>query len=339
VGDPTTAQRKLFAKMGLAMPDGSYYIRNGEEGASDLDNAIRAVGRGEDGDPSSGDPIRVHIIKRAKALGLSSKIPDTWNSDGSLKHEGGIVGQFLEHYGVKGMHWNSTLQAQADAAAKQLAAQRAGTAPKGAKKLDPHQMHLLHIAHVVHKAALAQQAHNKKIMGLKTLARQVKGAQKTAVASKISKAQAAHQATMNAAAAQVQASIDKIKAMNATHSGDQVGEFLEHFGVRGMHWGVRKARSSEPDSMDHAATQAIRAKAKAGGGIHVLSNDELQTLVTRLNLEQSHARLTADPGNVKKGHQFVKEGLGIAKTALDVYNTGKQVKDVVDDLTKPSKAA
>lgn len=59
-------------------PDGepSYPIGDTE----DLDNAIRAVGRGK-GDH---DAVRAYIIRRAKALGASAKIPENWNSDGSL---------------------------------------------------------------------------------------------------------------------------------------------------------------------------------------------------------------------------------------------------------------
>ena len=60
-----------------AMDDGSYPVADAE----DLDNAIHAVGRGG----ADHDSIRAHIIKRAAALGLSSKIPDNWNADGSLK--------------------------------------------------------------------------------------------------------------------------------------------------------------------------------------------------------------------------------------------------------------
>jgi ATP-dependent protease ClpP protease subunit len=71
------ADRDRMAKSGEAMPDGSYPIADEE----DLDNAIRAVGRGG----ADHDTIRAHIIKRAAALGLSSKVPDNWNSDGSLK--------------------------------------------------------------------------------------------------------------------------------------------------------------------------------------------------------------------------------------------------------------
>ena len=71
--------RKRMASSGQAMDDGSYPIADAE----DLDNAIHAVGRGG----ADHDAIRAHIIKRADALGLSSKIPDNWNADGSLKDD------------------------------------------------------------------------------------------------------------------------------------------------------------------------------------------------------------------------------------------------------------
>lgn len=57
--------------------DPSYPI----EDAEDLDHAIQAVGRGG----SDHDAIRKHIMDQAKRLGLSSKIPDNWNADGSMK--------------------------------------------------------------------------------------------------------------------------------------------------------------------------------------------------------------------------------------------------------------
>lgn len=91
----TVAQRKTFAKAGVAMPDGSYYIRN----ASDLQNAIDSVGRGN----ASHDIIRKHCIARAKALGLTSMIPANWNPDGSLKHDS--LEDVLVHFGIKGMRW------------------------------------------------------------------------------------------------------------------------------------------------------------------------------------------------------------------------------------------
>lgn len=71
------ADRDEMAKSGVAMPDGSYPVKDKE----DLQNAIHAVGRGN----ATHDKIRKHIIARAKALGLTSTIPDNWNADGSLK--------------------------------------------------------------------------------------------------------------------------------------------------------------------------------------------------------------------------------------------------------------
>lgn len=79
-GDLNTAARRVAAKRGWAMPDGSFPIRPADQhGASDLQKAIRAVGRSG----SSHNAVRRHIIKRARALGLSDQIPDNWSSEGA----------------------------------------------------------------------------------------------------------------------------------------------------------------------------------------------------------------------------------------------------------------
>lgn len=64
-------KRKELAASGAAMSDGSYPIEN----ASDLANAIQAIGRAPD--PAK---TKAHIKARAKALDLSDKIPDDWNA-------------------------------------------------------------------------------------------------------------------------------------------------------------------------------------------------------------------------------------------------------------------
>lgn len=77
--DLNTAARKYAASQGWAMPDGSYPIRPlNMHGAADLDKAVHAVGRGG----GSHADIRAHIIKRAKALGLSNRVPNDWNGGG-----------------------------------------------------------------------------------------------------------------------------------------------------------------------------------------------------------------------------------------------------------------
>lgn len=70
-----TAQRKALAKTGAAEPDGSFPIRN----AKDLQNAIDDFGRA-----GSKPADKAHIIDRAKALGLASKLPESWGvADGN----------------------------------------------------------------------------------------------------------------------------------------------------------------------------------------------------------------------------------------------------------------
>lgn len=76
-GPDTDTRRKLVGK-GKAMPDpkgsgGRFPIRNRE----DLLKAIKAVGRAKGGDAGR-RAVRRHIMSRARALGLSSLIPDSW---------------------------------------------------------------------------------------------------------------------------------------------------------------------------------------------------------------------------------------------------------------------
>jgi hypothetical protein len=71
---------------------------------------------------------------------------------------------------------------------------------------------------------------------------------------------------------------------------EHVDEFLEHFGVKGMKWGVRKRRDSSPGSSDYERASAAKNVAKTKG-TKALSNEELQALVNRMNLEQQYSRL------------------------------------------------
>ncbi len=71
-GKYSAEDRRQMAANGEAMKDGSYPIKD----AKDLSNAIHAVGRGKN---NSHTAIREHIKRRAKALGLEDKLPDTYD--------------------------------------------------------------------------------------------------------------------------------------------------------------------------------------------------------------------------------------------------------------------
>jgi hypothetical protein len=88
---PDVATMRKLQKQGKAMapkePGGRprFQIQN----ASDLDNAICAVGRATDSTGQHSETerakVRRYIASRARALGLSARIPDTWDSSGNLK--------------------------------------------------------------------------------------------------------------------------------------------------------------------------------------------------------------------------------------------------------------
>lgn len=77
----SASELRQMAKDGRAFrnPDGTPSYPIGDE--ADLDNAVHAVGRGG----ASHDAIRRFIMRRAKQLGASGKIPDNWQSDGSIQ--------------------------------------------------------------------------------------------------------------------------------------------------------------------------------------------------------------------------------------------------------------
>lgn len=82
---PNAAKRESALKKGQALPPAkgqpAGQARYPIENADDLDKAIRAVGRGK-GDHNG---IRKYIMRVARKLGLSAKIPDNWQADGSIK--------------------------------------------------------------------------------------------------------------------------------------------------------------------------------------------------------------------------------------------------------------
>lgn len=109
-------------------------------------------------------------------------------------------------------------------------------------------------------------------------------------------------------------------------------DFLEHYGIKGMRWGRRRASSDDSSSTTSSvrATPIEKPKASAdasavstyksrvaAGGVDALSTKELQQLVNRQNLEQQYAKLNPEP--MSKGQKFMTETL---PTVIDVAKVG-----------------
>lgn len=130
---------------------------------------------------------------------------------------------------------------------------------------------------------------------------------------------------------------------------DNVDDILEHFGIKGMHWGVRRSQDSggggggkaprgKSVSVDAARVQKAQKKLKTRG-LSSLSNQELKALNERMNLEQNYSKLTSGSRNVdkmKKGHEVVKQILGVGMTVKQAYDLANSpmVKQVVKMVEK-----
>lgn len=105
-----------------------------------------------------------------------------------------------------------------------------------------------------------------------------------------------------------------------------VQEFLKHFGRKGMKWGQRifsrgsdgGSESSTSTSPTHQLSDSEQARAVAAKikkeGLSSVSNQEMQVLVNRMNLQRQYAQLTAQPSKIERGREFVNRQLKTGKT-------------------------
>lgn len=347
-----------MASAGVAMPDGSYYIRN----AGELDDAIAAVGRAT---PNAGESaearrnsVRRHIMKRARALHLDSKIPDSWNSDGTLKQSDidalmEQINDYLAHHGVKGMHWGVHRKRQASSTgSSRPASARPASGPsekhlKRVKKLedkaaDHERMARAHAQGAAHARKEHDELLNKgmqsnafkRVFGENAISQnewafygQHGMSKAEALRSTANELRRLHNQYVVSANSHAKAAAHLRKRAAKVKHGDlddPVEEFLDdvliHFGVKGMHWGVRRRRpgtGSQRGPVTAEAARAARLKTRAQThGTQSLSNAELQALVTRMNLENQHGRL--NPVHVSTGKKIalglLVAGGGIAAT-------------------------
>ncbi len=107
------------------------------------------------------------------------------------------------------------------------------------------------------------------------------------------------------------------------HGAAIVSDALAHYGVKGMRWGFRKGsggvsvgRKKTPTSVDFKKAEAARAKigAKKTGPAAKktapLSNEELQALVKRMNLEKQYAELSTKDQHTVAGAHITGKILG-----------------------------
>lgn len=104
MADFSPKQRHNLANKDMAMPDGSYPIRN----KADLKRAVQAYGRAK-----NPEATKLWICKRAKELNAMDLVPEAWWKEKGITHMADDselvttdpIEDFLAHYGVLGMKW------------------------------------------------------------------------------------------------------------------------------------------------------------------------------------------------------------------------------------------
>lgn len=92
-----------------------------------------------------------------------------------------------------------------------------------------------------------------------------------------------------------------------------MAEDLKHFGIRGMHWGIKRRNP-------HADSTAVAPLKKKH--VSELSNSELKTAINRMQLEKQFKDLSS-PGGSSRGKAFLgKLLLNVGTKAVNSYVSG-----------------
>lgn len=122
-------------------------------------------------------------------------------------------------------------------------------------------------------------------------------------------------------------------------SPDEVLDYLEHFGVKGQKWGVRKARGDRGGFIARANSK----KKPPGPDVKKLSNEELKSMVARMQLEKQFNELSKQTNRTYSGagakfagdilkdvgkqhaRKLIVEGLGAAGTIATAVMIGNRM--------------
>lgn len=90
-------------------------------------------------------------------------------------------------------------------------------------------------------------------------------------------------------------------------------DFLAHYGVKGMKWGVRKDRVKKGrKAKRQASDQHIESRRIKQKKLSEMSNDEIATLNRRLQLERQYLQL--NPNLYRQGRSHLSDALTLVDT-------------------------
>lgn len=119
-------------------------------------------------------------------------------------------------------------------------------------------------------------------------------------------------------------------------------QYLMHYGVKGMRWGIRRKRKSsnskvEKKSSDNEAKKkASNSKARKKVKVAKMTDSEIEKRIARLRLENELDRLTKQ--ETRERIEYVVRNLGsvatATSTAITIYNNMDKIMDIAKKVSK-----
>lgn len=118
--------------------------------------------------------------------------------------------------------------------------------------------------------------------------------------------------------------------------------YIKHIGILGMKWGSKKStdrvlgKTGKLKPIPKYLSDNEKAKAISRKGLKNMSNDEINTVLKRMNLEKQMKDLNI--AKLKRGEEMAKTVLSIGTTVAAIYGLSKTPlgEAIVKKLTRRS---